>query len=147
MIVYSLRCANDHVFEAWFRDSAAYDRQAATRTVVCPYCGSKRVGKAPMAPRLAKGASEPPSAPAADKKDERSELYREARRILTELRRHVETHCDYVGSRFAEEARKIHYGETKKRDIYGEASPKEAGDLKDEGIEFQRIPWLPRTDS
>jgi hypothetical protein len=66
---------------------------------------------------------------------------------MGELRAHVEKNCDYVGPSFAEEARKIHYGETEKRNIYGEASSKEAESLKDEGVEFGRIPWLPREDA
>ena len=66
---------------------------------------------------------------------------------MGELRAHVEKNCDYVGPAFAEEARKIHYGETEKRNIYGEASSEEAESLKDEGVEFGRIPWLPREDA
>ena len=69
------------------------------------------------------------------------------RKALQELRRHVETHCDYVGERFAEEARRIHYGERDPRGIYGEASADDAKDLADEGIEVSRIPWLPPTDA
>ena len=66
--------------------------------------------------------------------------------MLRHLRRHIETNFDYVGTSFPEEARRIFYGETSQRDIYGEASPEEAAALKEEGIETQRIPWLPRRD-
>ncbi len=146
MILYELKCANDHVFEAWFRDSVSYGKQATTHKIGCPFCGSKKVSKAPMAPHVAKGTEGVASVPGSDK-DENVEIARKARRILTELRDHVEKNCDYVGERFPEEARKIHYGETETRNIYGEASSEEADALDDEGVEVQRIPWLPRTDS
>jgi hypothetical protein len=69
------------------------------------------------------------------------------RKELGELRAKVEANCDYVGEKFAEEARKIHYGETDPRGIYGETSKDEADALAEEGVEFARIPWLPRHDS
>jgi hypothetical protein len=94
------------------------------------------VTKAPMAPRVARSRSaETAPSPA------------ELRKALQELRRHVETNCDYVGERFAEEARRIHYGESDPRGIYGEASSDDAKDLADEGIEVSRIPWVPPTDA
>ncbi len=119
MILYDLRCRKNHVFEAWFRDSAAYDDQVEAGEIACPTCGSKKVEKAPMAPRLAKGG----------------------------LRRKVEDNFDYVGPQFAEEARKIHYGESDAHNIYGETSDQEAKELRDEGVAFTRIPWAPRQDS
>ena len=69
------------------------------------------------------------------------------RQALRELRRHVEDNCDYVGTQFAEEARKIHYGEAEERNIYGESSDEDAVSLNEEGIKVQRIPWLPRENS
>lgn len=135
MIVYQLRCDSDHAFEAWFRDSAAFDRQRKARKVDCPVCGSSKVEKAPMAPHLAKARNgEAASDPA---KDSTARFIEAARQI----REHVERNCDYVGERFAEEARRIHYGEADQRGIYGEASDKEASELKDEGVAFSRIPW------
>lgn len=68
-------------------------------------------------------------------------------REMRALCRHVESHCTYVGGRFAEEARRIHYGEVEARDIYGETSPAEAAELQDEGIAFHQIPWIPGTNS
>jgi len=136
VIVFNLRCASAHVFEAWFRDGATYDRQAAAGEVVCPSCGATEVAKAPMAPRLQKAKGKDDAAAA-----------RRMRAALGELRDHVEKNCDYVGPGFAEEARKIHYGEIDKRNIYGEASSDEAEALKDEGVEFGRVPWLPRGES
>jgi hypothetical protein len=136
MILFALRCAADHEFEGWFRDGAAFDRQSAGGKISCPQCGDTAVTKAPMAPRVARSRTvEATPSPA------------QLRKALQELRRHVETHCDYVGERFAEEARRIHYGERDPRGIYGEASADDAKDLADEGIEVSRIPWLPPTDA
>lgn len=142
MILYELRCSSDHAFEAWFRDSAAYDQQAADGEIVCPVCGGRDIGKAPMAPRLARRARDVEPAPsgAAGKSAK-------VRAALMELRRQVEASCEHVGDRFAEEARKIHYGETDHRNIYGEATDVEAREHVEEGVKFGRIPWLPRTDS
>lgn len=138
MILYELRCAADHRFEAWFKDGAAYEAQAATGDISCPICGDAHIGKAPMAPRIARSRSA----------DERArQLQAEMIRQLGELRQKVENSCDYVGERFADEARRIHYGETGARGIYGEATAEETQELKDEGIEFAGIPWLPRTSS
>ncbi len=144
MIVYDLRCRKDHVFEAWFCDSAAYEAQAAAGWVACPVCGSKKIAKAPMAPRLAKGGT---GGTARDAAETETAQAAEAMGALRELRRKIEENCDYVGPGFAEEARKIHYGETDARNIYGETSDGEAEALHEEGVSFQRIPWAPRHDS
>jgi hypothetical protein len=147
MIVYELRCSKGHGFEGWFRDAAAFDRQAAAGKVACAVCGDSKVAKAPMAPRLAKRRGDAPrdagpgvAAPAA-------EPSAEALKLLGELRKKVESECDYVGERFAEEARRIHYGETEQRGIYGEASDEQAKELGEEGIEVRKVPWLPRRDA
>ena len=136
MIVYDLKCRKNHVFEAWFRDSAAYDAQAEAGDVRCPVCGSKKVEKALMAPNLARGKEHSGTA-------EVTEKAAEQRRALMELRRQIEENCDYVGDRFPEEARRIHYGECDPRGIYGESSAEEAKALDEEGVKVQRIPWLP----
>ena len=136
MILFALRCAADHEFEGWFRDGAAFDRQSAGGKISCPQCGDTAVTKAPMAPRVARSRQvEVTPSPA------------QLRKALQELRRQIETNCDYVGERFAEEARRIHYGETDPRSIYGEASADDAKDLAEEGIEVSRVPWLPPTDA
>lgn len=139
MIVFDLRCANEHVFEAWFQDSAAFDEQAARHEILCPVCSDTAVSKALMAPNVAGSRKK-----AADRGAEPFSRYVNA---LAELRDHVEKNCDYVGEAFPEEARKIHYGEAERRNIYGEASDDEATEMHDEGIEFQRIPWAPREDA
>lgn len=146
MILYNLCCSADHVFEAWFKDSAAYDEQAAAGEVLCPVCGDASVAKAPMAPRIARGGDRGGD-PAPSPRTYTNTKAAEMRRMLTELRRHVEENSDYVGDKFAEEARKIHYGETEERNIYGEATDDQAEELTEEGVKIGRIPWLPRTDS
>ncbi len=139
MILFDLKCANEHVFEAWFKDSEAFDRQAEGCEIACPVCGDTGVAKALMAPRLGKGGRE-----RAGKAAEHAKRYAA---FASEMRRRVEDNCDYVGPQFAEEARKIHYGEAEARGIYGEASDDDAKSLDDEGIEFQHIPWAPREDA
>ncbi len=136
MILFALRCAADHEFEGWFRDGAMFDKQSAGGKITCPQCGNNDVTKAPMAPRVARS-----------RKAEAAPSPAHLRTALQELRRHVETNCDYVGERFAEEARRIHYGESDPRGIYGETSAEDAAGLADEGIEVSRIPWLPRSDA
>ncbi len=150
MILYELRCSGGHAFEAWFKDSAAYDEQANAGAVVCPACGDTAVRKAPMAPRIAKGQGDNRSRDADGARSPRTYAHArspEMREALGELRRQVEESCDYVGGEFAEEARKIHYGEADERNIYGEATDDEAKELTDEGIKVGKIPWPPRTDS
>jgi len=157
MIRYSLVCEHGHAFESWFADSAAYDRQAKRKLVACPHCGSAKVEKAIMAPRLAsskkrKTAVEAP-APEAPTPGAAAAVpapvamispqEREVRSKLKELRDHLIKNADNVGSKFPEEARKMHYGETEHRSIYGVASPEEATELADEGIEFHPLPILP----
>jgi len=139
MIVFDLKCGQDHRFEAWFRNGETYEVQAAAGEIACPACGDTHVAKAPMAPKLVKARGEP-----SERVDEAAVRIR---RVLGELRDHVEKTADYVGERFPEEARRIHYGETTSRPIYGEASTAEAEALKEEGVEVASIPWLPRSDS
>jgi hypothetical protein len=150
MIVYELKCSKGHGFEGWFRDAAAFDRQAAAGKVSCAVCGDSKVAKAPMAPRLAKRRGDSPDAPrasAAGPGAQAAEPSAEAVKLLAELRKKIESECDYVGERFAEEARRIHYGETEQRGIYGEASDEQAKALDEEGIEVRKIPWPPRRDT
>jgi hypothetical protein len=150
MIRYALRCAEGHAFESWFQSSAAYDRQAKQKLVTCPICGSAKVEKQIMAPRLAgdRRRAEQPAAAKDKAKDATpvamiSPQEQELRKKLRELREHLTRNADYVGQKFPEEARKMHYGEIDHRSIYGEASPDEAKKLHEEGIEFHPLPVLP----
>ena len=156
MIRYNLICDKRHEFESWFADSAAYDRQAKRGLVSCPLCGSAKIEKAIMAPRLAgtkKGAPivapaeqvapAPTPAEAPTPVAMISPQEREFRKKLKELRDHLTANADNVGKKFPEQARKMHYGEIEHRSIYGEASPQDAKDLHEEGIEFHPLPVLP----
>ena len=131
MIVYSLHCSKGHAFEGWFRDSDAFDAQSQDGKLLCPVCNSRKIEKAPMAPAL--GAS------VGERRTAGDEL-RKARTFVTGLRKFVEENAEFVGPKFPEEARKIHYGETDERHIYGEASLSEARELIEEGVDVAPLP-------
>ena len=155
MIRYSLVCERQHEFESWFANSSAFDKQAKRGLVACPMCGSTKVEKAIMAPRLSRGeksidvpapaASAAPATPAqgAEQVAMISPQERELRVKLKELRDHLVKNAENVGRKFPDEARKMHYGEIEHRSIYGEASPQEAKELHEEGVEFHPLPILP----
>jgi hypothetical protein len=147
VIRYALCCEAGHSFESWFSNSAAFDRQQARGLVACPACGSAKVEKAIMAPSLAGGREGPAAAAAAEPEKNPvaivSKEETEVRKKLKELRDHIVKSADYVGEKFPEEARRMHYGEIEHRSIYGEATPEAARSLADEGIEFHPLPRLP----
>ncbi|WP_439576947.1 DUF1178 family protein [Elioraea sp.] len=152
MIHYALRCDSAHEFDGWFKDSAAFERMAKRGLVECPECGSAKVARALMAPavtssRAPAAPAPPPTQPApAEGKAIAGQMPAAALAILQRMRAEIEKHCDYVGPRFADEARKIHAGESDARGIYGEATTEDAEALRDEGIGFSTIPWVPRAD-
>lgn len=152
MIRYALVCEHDHDFESWFPDSAAFDDLAARGLVTCPACGSAKVGKAIMAPQVARTDRDraPPAAPAAPVAPEQpapvallSDKERQLRDMLRALKRHVTENAENVGNSFPDEARRMHAGEIEERAIYGNASPEEAEALRDEGIDVLPLPMLP----
>lgn len=160
MMKYALVCERKHNFEIWFSDSSDYDKQRKRGLVTCPVCDSKKVEKAIMAPSLGRGtrkrsatsgpaieapvpAPDTPATPVSEPVAMISPAEQEFRAKLKELRDHLTANADNVGKKFPEEARKMHYGEIEHRSIYGEASPDEAKDLHDEGIEFHPLPVLP----
>ena len=159
MIRYSLVCEHKHEFEIWFKNSADYDKQSKRGLVSCPSCGSEEVEKALMAPSLGRGTRKgstdiavPQPMPAAEAPVPAeskapvammSPQEREFRTKLKELRDHLTKNAENVGGKFPEEARKMHYGEIEHRSIFGEASPNEAKELADDGIEFHPLPMLP----
>lgn len=160
MIRYALVCDRRHEFDIWFKNSADYDKQAKRGLVSCPRCGSTKVEKMLMTPALGRGtrkgagtaepialAAEPgvPASPEATPAPVAmlTPQEREFRTKLKELRDHLVRNADNVGSKFPEVARKMHYGEIEHRSIYGEASPQEAKELHEEGIEFYPLPILP----
>jgi len=133
VIRYALTCDNGHDFEGWFANNDAWESQVADARLECPACGSVRVEKAPMAPNIAKGTGG----------TETDGAFKAVREVARQVRTHVEKNAEYVGKQFPEEARKIHYEEEGKRGIYGEASPEEADELREEGVEVYPLPNLP----
>ncbi|SEP47014.1 hypothetical protein SAMN04487843_12489 [Methylobacterium sp. ap11] len=157
MIRYALSCDSGHSFESWFPSSDSYDAQAQAGFVTCPFCDSAKVTKQIMAPSLGRAAALPApagaparaeAAPAVPAPAETpvslvSEPERQLRAMIRALHEQVARSADHVGSNFATEARRMHYGETEQRAIYGEASLTEARALVDEGIAVQPLPPLP----
>ncbi len=136
MIRYALTCDKDHEFDGWFRSSATFDEQAKAGELACPVCGSTEVRKGLMAPNVA-GTKKSNSIDVSQ-----AQAARKMVTMMTALRKHVEENCNYVGDRFAEVARRIHYEEEPHRDIYGEATPEEAKGLIEEGVEVAALPVL-----
>ena len=164
MIRYTLVCNRHHEFDSWFANSVAYDKQAKRGLVTCPSCGSTKVEKALMTPRLARSDSSSSSRQVSNRESHRdvpasqpapeaatspapvamiTPQEQELRRKLRELRDHLVKNAEDVGARFPEEARKMHYGEAEHRSIYGVASAKDAEALQEEGIAFSALPVLP----
>ena len=137
MIRFALVCSQAHEFEGWFRDNADFDRQQKHNMVCCPVCETQSVGKALMAPSISTSRSQEKVTLA---------MGDEQRRIMTEMRamtQKMKAGADYVGDKFADEARKIHDGDTEPRGIYGEATNEEARALIEDGIDFMPLPSFP----
>jgi len=137
LIRFSLRCEHEHEFEAWFRSSGDYDQQRKRGLVDCPECGSQKVEKALMAPAVSTGRKQEKIALAM------GEAQRQAMAQLKAISEKLRENADYVGDKFADEARKIHFGEADQRGIYGEATPEEAKALIEDGVDFMPIPVFP----
>ena len=141
MIRYALKCPDGHRFDSWFQSAGAFDALVAAGHVVCPECGAREVEKSLMTPdvRPARGASpapprqpEHPLAPATDRE-----------KAMAALKKKVETEGEYVGRKFAREARAIHDGDAPDRPIYGEARPEEAIALIEDGVPVAPLPFTP----
>lgn len=141
MIRYALVCKAGHEFEGWFPGIEACDKQLDKGLVACPDCGSTKVEKALMAPNVAPKKSDDGGL------KKHAMAFAEHQAKLQALRDHVEQNFEDVGERFPEEARRMHYGEADKRDIYGEASVDEAKELIEEGVEVAPLPGPTRTDA
>lgn len=151
MIHYQLRCVSDHEFEGWFRDSSAFEDQAARGLLSCPFCGTAKVDRALMAPAVRSSRQ---------KRDEQQEQPVVAADVpatsvagqagipdallsaLQKMRQEVESKCENVGDRFAEEALRIHHGEAEERGIYGSMTSEDHERLEDEDVSVQRLPWV-----
>lgn len=133
MIKYSLECNQSHTFDAWFSDSLNFEKQNKNNQISCPNCSSLKIKKSIMAPSI-------PS------KNYKSDLLNEKKDkvevVLSKVRKHVEDNFDYVGDKFADEARSMHYGEKEEREIYGETTIEDAVDLIEEGVNVKPIPGV-----
>lgn len=137
MIRFSLSCDHEHEFEGWFRSSDDFETQKRRGLIDCPECGSNKVHKSLMAPAVSTSRKQEKVALA---------MNAEQRRIMAEMKTladKMRENADYVGTKFAEEARKIHFGETEERGIYGEASLEEAKSLAEDGVPFLPMPVFP----
>lgn len=137
MIHYSLVCDSDHKFDAWFRNAEAFDQQSARGIVTCPICNSGKISKGLMAPSVSRANSDKVALSIGH--PQQAQL----REALMALRNKVTAEADYVGDRFADEARKIHYKEVDARGIYGEATREEVASLIEDGIDFMPLPNVP----
>jgi len=166
MIVFDLRCEDNHVFEAWFRNSEAYELQVQDGHVQCPFCGSQEITKSLMSPNIAvKGHRDPaekqdimvnnPMVSASAHVPESMEASADdVKRALDHMhdtmkkfRKHVKKECEYVGEDFASEVRAIHGGEAENRGIYGEATLEETEELLNDGMDILPVPGLGKLDS
>ena len=147
MIKFTLQCRDGHEFEGWFQSGAAYEAQVASARIACPHCGSHSIDKAIMAPAVARRdgdvAPAPSNAVVRQDDDPVNAPLHALHRRLRELRDEIHAKAEYVGGKFAEEARRIHFEESPPRGIYGEASSEEARELAEDGIPFLPIPRLP----
>lgn len=136
MIHYTLVCDKSHKFDGWFASAAAYDGQKQRGLVTCPICMTNAVDKALMAPTVSRPESEKVSLSIGHPQ------HRQLREAMLALRNKVTSEADYVGDKFAEEARKIHFKEVDARGIYGEATREEVAALVEDGVDFMPLPSL-----
>jgi len=141
MISFTLKCENGHRFDSWFRSSDAFDSLRAAGMVACAVCGSTAVDKAVMAPRVQESRAQPPSADSTARPLHQNEQERAA--ALAEMRRRIEAQSDYVGQKFAQEARDMHDGLIPMRAIHGEARPEDAKRLIEDGVPVAPLPFTP----
>lgn len=133
MIKYNLKCVNNHNFDAWFSDSSNFEEQNKKNLILCPKCNSTKIEKNIMAPNIGSKKQSYTNALKTEKNYEK---------IIRNVRKHVEKNFEYVGDKFADEARAIHYEEKEEREIYGETSVEEAVDLIEEGVNVSPIPGV-----
>ena len=133
MIKYNLKCENNHNFDAWFSDSSNFEEQNKKNLIFCPKCNSTKIEKNIMAPNIGSKKQSYTNALKTEKNYEK---------IIKNVRKHVEKNFEYVGDKFADEARAIHYGEKEEREIYGETSVEEAVDLIEEGVNVSPVPGV-----
>ena len=143
MIRYDLVCDKGHEFDGWFRDSDTYDKQAKRGLVSCTHCGTAKIQKQIMAPGIPSKSNKKSDSAVRVSGGTADPRAQAMMQMMRDYRKHIETNAENVGNNFAEEARKIHYKETKERGIYGQTTPDDAAALIEEGIDIHPIPVLP----
>ena len=142
MIKFDLICENQHIFEASFDDSNSFEKQKSKKQIECPFCNSTKISKSVMAPNISGKSTS-----SAKINREKKKLFSNYNKQLNKIKSEIEKNFTYVGKKFPEEARKIHYGEAKDKPIYGEATEKESQELVDEGIALVRLPFSKKEKS
>ena len=132
MIKYNLKCKNKHEFESWFSDSSEFERLLKRKMIECVFCKTKSIEKSIMSPRISNKS----------KISYPNKEIRKLKKDLLKLRKFIEKNFEYVGDNFSNEVRKVYYDKKRQKNIYGTTTPKEAEDLKEEGIELTTIPWI-----
>jgi len=138
MIKYNLICKCGKVFESWFSGSTEFDLLSKKKLISCIYCESTSVKKSIMAPNLSSKSNE---------NTKKFKLEKKIKKELLDFRKYIEKNCKNVGDNFTQEARSIHYDKKTSKGIYGKATPKEASELLDEGIEVATIPWIDKLEN
>ena len=136
MIIYELQCDANHRFEGWFANSTDFDDQFASGEISCPVCGAKNLRKVPSAAHLSSAAAADGEGAVSDDEHKATEV------VLRQLAEHVRANYEDVGTNFPEEARRIHYGESKARNIRGVATARDIGELLDEGVAVAPLPTI-----
>ena len=136
MIKFDLICENEHIFEASFDDSSSFEKQKKKKLIECPLCSSSNISKSVMAPNISNKSSS-----SIKINREKNKLFSNYNKQINKIKSEIEKNFTYVGKKFPEEARKIHYGEVKDKPIYGEATEKESQELVEEGISLVRLPF------
>lgn len=142
MIHFSLHCDNAHEFDAWFRSNEDFDGQKKSGLLSCPFCHSTSIEKQLMAPAVSTARKREQQV-GLGLEDEQQKMLSALREVTKKVRKEAE----YVGDRFAEEARRIHFKEVEERAIYGEASIKEVSSLVEDGISVVPLPSLPEDEN
>ncbi len=140
MIKYNLKCKNSHEFESWFSNSKEFEKLSAKKMIECMYCKSKEVKKSIMSPLVLNKDEK-------IKKDKSLKDFKKVQKELIKIRKFVEKNFENVGKDFAREIRNVYYDNRKNKNIYGNATPEETEELKEEGIEVTSIPWVKKGDN
>ena len=135
MIKYNLKCKNKHEFESWFSDSKEFEKLRQKKIIECTLCGTKNVQKSIMSPSILSKNQKV-------KNIQSARYLKKIRRDLLKMRNFIEKNFNYVGDNFPQEVRNIYYDKNKNKNIYGKATPEEAEELREEGIELTTIPWI-----